>query len=73
MSEQIPDIMGIVTDEHVVLKAYDGDYTAEQIDRLNPEVVEQITIHNGEIIDHWKKGADPARPTPDTPVKPSHP
>lgn len=58
MSENV-DINQAIVDEVVVLKKFDGNYTQEQIDAGEvPEPVETITIHNGEVVEHWRKEED---------------
>lgn len=48
-----------VVDELVVLKKFEGDYTQEQLEQDDaPEPIETITIHNGEVIEHWRKEDD---------------
>jgi hypothetical protein len=42
----------IRVDERIVVHKYDGNYTEEEIDRLKPEPVETIVLHNGKIVEH---------------------
>ena len=49
------DGMPVVISERVTLKKFDGNYTDEEIERLNPEPVETIELLDGEIISHWRK------------------
>jgi len=41
--------------EKVVLHKYNGNYTQEQIDELQPEPVETIELVDGVVVSHWRK------------------
>lgn len=47
-----------ITEEIGVLKKYDGDWTAEQMDagEADHALAEVITTKNGTIIDRWVRG-----------------
>lgn len=50
--------------ERVVVKKFDGDWTAEQMEsgEADEALVEAITIEDDVVIDHWKiDGSDERR------------
>lgn len=52
MSEELA---GMVVDEHIVLKKFEGEPTEQEIEDGTADLVEEIVIHNGEVVERWVK------------------